>query len=243
MADETTATYYVYRHIRLDTMQPFYIGKGKGRRPHDKSGRSVYWNGIVNKHGYRVDILLETRLEEEAYEKEKEFIRIYGMSKNGGLLCNFNEGGYGVKGEINKGIKRPDLSERNKKGNSEETRRRISESKKGFISPLRGLKHSMEHRLKNSKARLGKPVWNTGKKGKCHQLGNKKENHWNWGNVAHNRRPFTAISPKGKKHTFQSKIDMIKKYKDLEKSDGNITSCLKNPTTRTCKGWSQFTYL
>ena len=25
-------TYYIYRHIRLDTNTPFYVGKGKGYR-------------------------------------------------------------------------------------------------------------------------------------------------------------------------------------------------------------------
>jgi glycosyltransferase involved in cell wall biosynthesis len=68
---------HVYRHIRLDKNEPFYIGIGAdnlGRRAHDKKARrSKWWNSIVEKHGYIVQILFEDVSIEFAKEKEKAF--------------------------------------------------------------------------------------------------------------------------------------------------------------------------
>lgn len=90
-------TYCVYRHIRLDTMQPFYVGLGINmKRPFYTFGRSKDWNDIVNNHGYRVDIIIDELTKEQARLKEKEFIEIYGRLDNGtGILCNKNSGGQG----------------------------------------------------------------------------------------------------------------------------------------------------
>ena len=41
--------FYIYRHIRLDSNTPFYVGKGSNNRAFVKSGRSDYWMKIVNK--------------------------------------------------------------------------------------------------------------------------------------------------------------------------------------------------
>jgi len=93
---------YVYRHIRLDKNQPFYIGIGKDdnfKRAYQKSKtkRSEYWHNIAN-NGYEVEILMDGLTWEEACEKEKEFISLYGRSDIGtGILCNHTCGGDGTK--------------------------------------------------------------------------------------------------------------------------------------------------
>jgi len=47
----------VYKHIRLDTLEVFYIGIGKEiKRAYSKQRRNKYWNSIVSKHGYKVEI-------------------------------------------------------------------------------------------------------------------------------------------------------------------------------------------
>lgn len=96
---------YVYRHIRLDTMQPFYVGVGKdekfGRYPRAYSfqSRNKHWHSIIKKTEYRVDILMENLEYREAEEKEKEFISIYGRINSGnGILCNLTDGGGGTLG-------------------------------------------------------------------------------------------------------------------------------------------------
>lgn len=89
---------YVYRHIRLDKNQPFYIGVGLSdnhRRAYEKRHRNVYWNNIISKTAYEVEILIDNLTEEEAFNKEVEFISLYGKSLNGGLLCNISDGGGG----------------------------------------------------------------------------------------------------------------------------------------------------
>lgn len=91
---------YVYRHIRLDTNKPFYIGIGSDenyKRANNPWGRSQYWKNIISKTPYKVDIILDDLSWEEACEKEKEFIKLYGRVDIGeGILVNLTDGGEGV---------------------------------------------------------------------------------------------------------------------------------------------------
>ena len=94
----------VYRHIRLDKNEPFYIGIGEDpQRPYDrcKSSRNNHWMNIIKKTEYRVDILFDDLTWEEACEKEKEFIKLYGRKDLGtGTLVNLSDGGEGTPGRI-----------------------------------------------------------------------------------------------------------------------------------------------
>jgi hypothetical protein len=104
--------YYCYRHIRIDKNVPFYVGIGRVRkrniksishnydRAYSKRNRNPIWKNIVAKTDYKVEILFETDCEKTIYEKEIEFIKLYGMRQNGGLLCNLTEGGEGIKGYL-----------------------------------------------------------------------------------------------------------------------------------------------
>lgn len=95
--------YFLYRHIRLDTNQPFYIGIGTkpktyyGYKTEYKRAfvgyrRSKYWNNVVSKTDYRVDILFESLDLNEIKQKETEFIQLYGR-KGFGTLVNLTDGG------------------------------------------------------------------------------------------------------------------------------------------------------
>ena len=140
----------VYRHIRLDTNQPFYVGIGASMgRAHSKNHRNNHWHAITNKTDYRVDILFEDVTYSFAKEKEIEFIEIYKRKEDGGLLCNITKGGEGCLGLKHTDEAKAKMSARNKgkkiseeqkkkvsafhKGRkrSEETRRKLSESSKG----------------------------------------------------------------------------------------------------------------
>lgn len=89
--------FYVYRHIRLDTGRPFYVGKGSGRGRHkNKTNRNLYWKRIVNKVGYTVEIIGKNLTEDEAFQKEILLIKLY---KSLGMCeANLTYGGEGTKG-------------------------------------------------------------------------------------------------------------------------------------------------
>lgn len=107
--------YYLYRHIRLDKNEPFYIGigtkrisknKGKSKKVF-KSHSWIYdrayskirktskiWNFIVKKTKFEVEILLESDDLNFIREKEKEFIKLYGrIDLKTGCLANMTPGG------------------------------------------------------------------------------------------------------------------------------------------------------
>ena len=101
---------YLYRHIRLDTNQPFYIGIGKDdgglfKRAKIKSKRNPIWRNITRKSDYRIEIVLDDLTWDEAQQKEREFIAIYGRMFDGGVLSNMTIGGdghTGMYGALNK---------------------------------------------------------------------------------------------------------------------------------------------
>ena len=60
----------VYRHIRNDTNNVFYIGIGNEKRPYRKDGRNKHWNNIVNKTDYSIEILCKNISVSDAKELE-----------------------------------------------------------------------------------------------------------------------------------------------------------------------------
>lgn len=100
---------YLYRHIRLDKNEVFYIGigkdsKGKYKRAYSKDNRNEHWTNIVNITNYEVEIVLDNLTWEEAGKKEIEFIKLYGkIYSNSGTLTNISDGGTGgcLPGQLN----------------------------------------------------------------------------------------------------------------------------------------------
>lgn len=110
--------YYLYRHIRLDKNEVFYIGIGtksgkfssyktEYRRAFCSDKRTEYWKRITEKCDYRIEIIFEADTADEIKKKEIEFIALYKRVQDEGTLCNFTLGGDGTHGfsrtpEINK---------------------------------------------------------------------------------------------------------------------------------------------
>jgi hypothetical protein len=90
----------LYRHIRLDKNEPFYVGIGKTEeRAYSIKSRNKHWQHIVNSSDYEVNVLFENLTWEQACKKEKEFIRLYGRKDLGlGTLVNLTDGGDGALG-------------------------------------------------------------------------------------------------------------------------------------------------
>lgn len=126
---------YVYRHIRLDKNEPFYIGIGSDKtyqRAYKTKGRSKYWEN-VSINGYEVEILIDNITWEDACKKESEFISMYGRKDLGqGTLVNLTNGGDGSPGVII----------------SEKTRSYHKVNNKGESNPFYGKKHNEKTILK-----------------------------------------------------------------------------------------------
>lgn len=118
--------YYLYRHIRLDKYEPFYIGIGTSKndprrktyrnryyRAYEKRDRSELWFKITNKSEYIVQILLHSDDYEFIKKKEIEFINYYGRkNKRNGILANLTDGGEGALGIIPSELHRSKSRER-----------------------------------------------------------------------------------------------------------------------------------
>jgi hypothetical protein len=86
----------IYRHLKPDG-EVFYIGIGSKHRAKTKGKRSLFWNSVVEKYGYEVQILKENLSLEEAQELEKVLISWYGRRDlEKGTLVNLTDGGEGT---------------------------------------------------------------------------------------------------------------------------------------------------
>jgi hypothetical protein len=154
--------YYIYRHIRTDKNEVFYIGMGsKGEdemrydRSREKYNRNPYWKNIVDKceGKYGIEIMMEFDSESECLRKEVELIAFYGRKDNQkGTLTNLTDGGEGAKGAKLSDAQKVKLSERMKgekhpnfgKKLTEETCKRKSDAIKGEKHFLFGKKLTEE---------------------------------------------------------------------------------------------------
>ena len=122
-------TYYVYIHKRLDSLDPFYVGKGTGKRAWLKAGRNEYWQRVASKHGYEVEIVAEFEEPSAALTAELEvmlFLERWGYS-----LTNKALGGGGITGYKHTDEARAKMSRRMKEVCGREDHRRMrSEAQK-----------------------------------------------------------------------------------------------------------------
>lgn len=144
--DQKEKVGFLYRHIRLDTNEVFYIGissanKGINKlggftmaRAFDDKRRSKFWKNIANKTNYEVEILYWNKPEKFLMKKEKEFIKLYGRRDlNEGTLVNLTDGGEGaIRCKSNLGVKRSEEFKANMRTfkRSPETRAKISRASK-----------------------------------------------------------------------------------------------------------------
>lgn len=148
--------YYLYRHIRSDKNEVFYIGVGTKTdqdilyntytRAISKRGRNYIWRGIVSRNpNYEVEILIESDEYDFILQKEIEFVALYGrIIKETGTLANLTDGGEGTVGWRH----------------SEESKRKMSLNLKGRVVS----KESIEKTKRTKIERGFKPSVETGRK-------------------------------------------------------------------------------
>lgn len=130
--------YYVYEWIRLDTNEPFYVGKGKGNRWRSFNRKyNPYFMRVINNVDVAVNILENNLSEQAALEYEVYYIEYY--KDLGYELTNLTPGGDNppivhLTGKRN-GMYGRFLNDNPFYGkkHTNETRRRMSESHKNCI--------------------------------------------------------------------------------------------------------------
>jgi group I intron endonuclease len=168
--------YYLYRHIRLDKNEVFYIGIGTinnekyYRRAFLRANRSDLWTNIKNKTKYKVDIILENESLNFIKQKEIEFIKLYGrIDLKTGSLANLTDGGDGgvnwkpTKEQLEK-MSESHKGEKNGfygKKHTEETKLKMEINRRSNVkenNPFYGKKHSEESIAKMRNSQIGKIV-------------------------------------------------------------------------------------
>ena len=179
-------SFYVYAHYRLDTMEPFYIGKGREGRA-NKLNRNSLHDNISKKHGHAVVILYDNLTEEEAFFYEREVIEdlvyeegyeIYcnniEVTKQYSYLTNFTFGGEGTTGHNPLANKTGEEIEKIREKQSIANKKRLEDKKEREKISVGVKKHykSPEAREKLSKAQR-KRYEDTKEREKCSLPGEK----------------------------------------------------------------------
>ena len=147
--------YYVYHHLKADTKEIFYVGKGKSNRMNGHQGRNNYWKNTVKKHGFVAEKLFDGLDEELALLTEIEIIDIY--KRRGINLVNMTNGGEGTSG-ITYTMKN-------------ETKKKLSEKAKGRPGLFKSQHFTEEMRkiiVESNKKRKGIPTGKATFAGKNH---------------------------------------------------------------------------
>lgn len=146
--------YYVYIYWRLDTNEPFYIGKGHDNRWKTLKRENTHFNNIVNKYPIAVEIIKDNLTEEQAHNIEcwiiHQLVFDYGYSidipnnrskERGRHLVNATWGGEGTSGKCHKGKNNP-----------------MWKHDWGENHPMKGKKHKKESKEKISRTRIEKGI-------------------------------------------------------------------------------------
>lgn len=209
-------------HIKLDSGEPFYIGKGRQSRAFKIDGRSKIWKSIVNKHGYDILFIEENLNEDESLELEKYWIKRIGRRDlNNGSLVNFTDGG--------EGISNPSAETRMKIGKANSGRPITEENRKAkslFMigkKLMLGKRHTEESKKKMSETSKGRKHTEESKKKISISLSKRKHTEESKRKIGNYHR--------GRKHSEESKKKMSEANKGKKNSDESkrkISEKLKN---------------
>lgn len=134
---------FVYKHIRNDKNEVFYIGisdnkDGKYKRSLDEVHRNKFWKNITNKTSFTCEVIFDNISWEEAKKIEIELIEKYGLRFNKtGSLCNLTLGGEGSLGlKWDDERREKIMSKIVGKKRTQESKDRMSKSRAGRILTL-----------------------------------------------------------------------------------------------------------
>lgn len=237
-----SAQYFTYAHLKADSNEVFYIGKGVKRRITDAASRSKHWKSTVLKHGLKIGPLARWKTEQEAFEHEK--FLIWCFRDMGIKIVNQTNGGDGVSGwrhsdetkkkmsisrsgENNHGYGKP--SPNKGKPMSEAQKIKISAANKGrkntdevrakLSTALKGRVISDETKKKMSDARKGKKLSaehckriSEGKTGDKHHFFGKPSPRRGTTHTDESKQQMSLIK-RGKKASEETKLKMSESQK------------------------------
>ena len=88
----------VYFHRKATNGEIFYVGMGSATRPYYKR-RTAWWQKVVDKYGYTIDIVHKGLTKQEAFELEIKYIAQFGRyDLKTGSLVNQTSGGPSFNG-------------------------------------------------------------------------------------------------------------------------------------------------
>ena len=245
--------YYVYEHIRLDKMEPFYIGKGKGERVYDLY-RNDHHDAITDKYGHAVVIIADNLTEEEAYWLERDTIEDYVFNLGYGIdikghsdynhelphLTNMDWGGIGGKSGVQHSEETKRKMSEAKSKMSEETKIKMSEAHKGEKNPMFGknafanktTEEMEEIRRKMGEKSKGKNPYANKTAEEMEIIANKKSNSMK-GKMVGEKNPMFGKNPFANKTTEEMEEISKKKIEKLSKkvmciTTGETFDCIKD---------------
>lgn len=224
--------YFIYRHVRLDKNEVFYIGVGTKKlnknykeqyaRAYLKANRNIFWKNIVKKTQYFIEVIYESSDYNFILKKETEFISLYGRRDLGkGTLVNLTNGGEGVIG-----LKHP---------HSEETKKKISNA-------LKNKPKSEEHKQKLSIIKQrNKPVfWKNKKFSEEHKqklrkpkkrikISNSNKGKPNIKNTQNNRKNYKIVLGEQEQFYYVNQKELSKILKISHRTINKILKGLHTP--------------
>lgn len=162
---------FLYRHIRLDKDEVFYIGIAKYHptrmiytRAFSKNRNSI-WKKVVSKTEYDIEIVLDELTWEEACKKEIEFIAFYGRKiTNEGTLVNITTGGEGAAGNRHSAETKQLMRQKAIGKVISEHQREIARKNATGNKNTVGYKHNEDFKEKCRRAQTGKKMSEQAKK-------------------------------------------------------------------------------
>jgi hypothetical protein len=153
-------TFYVYEWFINDTLEVFYVGKGKGKRRFVK-GRNRFFNNVIKKYNCSVRLVECHLTEQQAFELEQD--RIAELRAIGQAKCNITDGGEGSSGLVHSEESKKKIGQNGDrelkaywKGKklSDETKKKMSEKRKGENHPMFGKEGAWKGKVGPNKGRV-----------------------------------------------------------------------------------------
>lgn len=140
----------VYFHRKATNGEIFYVGMGSPKRPYYKR-RTEWWQRVVDKYGYTIDIVHKGLTQEQAYELEIKYIAQFGRyDLKTGSLVNQTDGGphfVGISKEKTKN-----------RGKSLKGRTKSKKHRENLSKSLSNLAKSAVHKSNISKSLKGRKL-------------------------------------------------------------------------------------